>query len=161
MTEPLGIFLSACSLTMKEKIIYIVYIILCLLLGLSIKISVAEAGVMDWFKTKEVIAQVTEPVIVYKLGDTIPEVEIDRLIAKYATSTKAYQMKRTLYCESHYRNIKSMLDEESYGIAQIHLPSHPNITKEQALNPEFSIQWMANNWTTKWYGYNRLLDACN
>ena len=34
--------------------------------------------------------------------------------------------------------------EESYGLAQIHLPAHPEITKEQAQNPKFAISWMAS-----------------
>jgi len=33
--------------------------------------------------------------------------------------------------------------EQSYGIAQIHLPAHPHITLEQALDPLWSIEWMA------------------
>jgi hypothetical protein len=39
-------------------------------------------------------------IVTYQLGDQIPEEVIDELIARYATGTKAYQMKRTLYCES-------------------------------------------------------------
>lgn len=31
----------------------------------------------------------------------------------------------------------------SFGIAQIHLPSHPEITKDQALDPVFAIDWTA------------------
>lgn len=31
----------------------------------------------------------------------------------------------------------------SFGACQIHLPDHPNISKEQALNPEFCLDWMA------------------
>lgn len=34
--------------------------------------------------------------------------------------------------------------EESYGLSQIHLPSHPEITKTQAQNAKFSISWMAS-----------------
>lgn len=36
--------------------------------------------------------------------------------------------------------------EQSYGLVQIHLPAHPTITKEQALNPQWSIDWMADEW---------------
>jgi hypothetical protein len=35
--------------------------------------------------------------------------------------------------------------EQSYGLAQIHLPAHPAVTKEQALDPEFAIDFMAKN----------------
>lgn len=34
--------------------------------------------------------------------------------------------------------------ERSYGLSQIHLPAHPTITKEQALNPIFSLDWMTD-----------------
>lgn len=35
--------------------------------------------------------------------------------------------------------------ELSYGLAQIHLPSHPNITYEQAIDPEFAIDFLAKS----------------
>ena len=52
---------------------------------------------------------------------------------------------RILKCESNFRNIPSRIImengeyEPSFGIAQIHLPSFPDVTKEQALDEEFSI----------------------
>lgn len=33
--------------------------------------------------------------------------------------------------------------EDSWGICQIHLPSHPSISKEQALDPRWCIEWSA------------------
>src|ERR1035437_421372 len=33
--------------------------------------------------------------------------------------------------------------ELSFGLVQIHLPSHPNITKAQATDPDFSIDFLA------------------
>lgn len=39
----------------------------------------------------------------------------------------------------HYKN---GVREESYGLSQINLPSHPHITKEQARNVEFSLNFM-------------------
>lgn len=35
--------------------------------------------------------------------------------------------------------------EESYGLAQIHLPAHPEVTMAEALDPVFSIDFMAKN----------------
>lgn len=35
--------------------------------------------------------------------------------------------------------------EQSFGLVQIHLPAHPNISKEQALDPEFSVEFLAKN----------------
>lgn len=34
--------------------------------------------------------------------------------------------------------------EDSWGLSQIHLPSHPSITREQAQNPKFAIGFMAD-----------------
>lgn len=148
---------------------YIIFIILCLLISWFINIKVAEA---KWFSfTKEVQANVEEVKIikkVYQVGEKVPEEEIDRLIALYATSTKATQMKRTLYCESHYYNVQSNVinrvgnREDSWGIAQINLYWNPSVTKEQALDPEFSIKWMADHWeTTRWYALDRVTNSCN
>lgn len=33
--------------------------------------------------------------------------------------------------------------EESYGICQINLPSHPHITKQMATDPDFCLEWSA------------------
>lgn len=35
--------------------------------------------------------------------------------------------------------------EQSFGLVQIHAPAHPGITKEQALDPEFAIDFLARN----------------
>jgi len=35
--------------------------------------------------------------------------------------------------------------EQSYGLVQIHLPAHPSITKEQATDPEFAVDFLAKN----------------
>lgn len=73
----------------------------------------------------------------------------------------------TIYCESMFYNIQSGIVHEgvrepSYGLAQIHLPSHPKVTVEQALNPYFAVDWMMEHWdTAEWYGYDRESDSCN
>ena len=72
----------------------------------------------------------------------------------------------TIWCESMFYNIqsgvvKNGIQEPSYGLLQIHLPSHKSVTKEQALDPYFSIEWAMQNWEgTAWYGYNRDTDSC-
>jgi hypothetical protein len=119
---------------------------------------------------KEVIAEpIPEEVsFSYEEGDLIPQFVIDGIIERHATGTKAYQMKRTIWCESFNHNVQSyVIDrrghrEESYGLVQIHLPSHPKVTKAQALDIEFAIKWMSDNWEgTAWYGYSRKLDKCS
>jgi len=60
----------------------------------------------------------------------------------------------TLKCEGDFYNGQSYVKnpsgpngrEDSWGVVQIHLPSHPEITKDQATNPFWSINWMADEW---------------
>lgn len=35
--------------------------------------------------------------------------------------------------------------EQSFGLVQVHLPAHPNITKAQAIDPEFAVEFLATN----------------
>lgn len=49
-------------------------------------------------------------------------------------------------CESGFRADAIGDGGRSYGVAQLFLPAHPEITKEQALDPEWSLAWMANEW---------------
>lgn len=88
----------------------------------------------------------------------------------YAVANKhgisGYQMLRTVECETQFRNIQSQVfrkgvQEKSYGYFQIHLPSWPEVSKEEALNEDFAINWAAKHWyTAKWYAYSRKLDKC-
>lgn len=61
----------------------------------------------------------------------------------------------TIQCESGFdaQTQSFVLDpdgpnghEDSWGIVQIHLPAHPDITREQAQDAAFSLQWMAQQW---------------
>lgn len=61
-------------------------------------------------------------------------------------------MINTINCEDVTWNPKKQSDivrngkqEESYGLAQINLPSNPNVTLEQAQDPNFAIKFMAKN----------------
>jgi hypothetical protein len=33
-----------------------------------------------------------------------------------------------------------------YGLVQINLPSHPEVTKQEAFDPDFSLHWMGEQW---------------
>lgn len=47
--------------------------------------------------------------------------------------------------------------EKSYGLAMIHLPDHPNISYDQATDPEFAVAYMAKEFSKghqgMWMGY--------
>ncbi len=49
--------------------------------------------------------------------------------------------------------------EQSFGLVQIHLPAHPNVTKEQATDPEFAVDFLARNIKTNpnmWTCYSKV-----
>jgi hypothetical protein len=53
--------------------------------------------------------------------------------------------------------------ERSYGLAQIHLPSHPDVSHEEATDPDFAIEFMAKHWDThkSWWVCARKLGLTN
>ena len=87
------------------------------------------------------------------------------LTDKYDLNTQ--QFFAVIECESGWvPDIQSQYmqdygQEESYGIAQIHAPDHPNITYEQSISPIWSLSWMAEEWSKgrswKWSCYNNLV----
>lgn len=61
---------------------------------------------------------------------------------------KASVMHTVIKCESGY-NPNAVGDfGKSYGLVQIHLPSHPEISKAQALDREFAIDFLAKKLST-------------
>jgi len=81
--------------------------------------------------------------------------EIEEQAAKYGKN--AEHLKKIVQCESGYDvDIQSghMLSygrEQSFGLAQIHLPSHPTVSYEEAIDPKFAIEFLAKNYgKVKW-----------
>ena len=54
-------------------------------------------------------------------------------------------MRQIIKCESGFRPDAVGDAGYSFGLVQIHLPSHPAVTKEQALDPEFATDFLAKN----------------
>ena len=62
------------------------------------------------------------------------------------------QVWNTIMCESHgSTTVQSKhrrpdgTREQSFGLVQIHLPAHPNVSYEEAIDPEFAIQFIVEN----------------
>lgn len=71
---------------------------------------------------------------------TIPQI-INHFAKQYNVS--AEKMLKTLTCESNL-NPRAIGDHgKSFGIAQIHLPSHPYVSVAQAQDPIFATEFMA------------------
>lgn len=67
------------------------------------------------------------------------------IIAAYAVKygIPAQPLIDTLKCESNF-NASAVGDSgTSFGVAQVHLPAHPEITKAEALDPLWAINWTA------------------
>ncbi len=59
----------------------------------------------------------------------------------------ATEMSATIQCESKFHPDAVGDSGTSFGLVQIHLPAHPDVTKKQALDPDFSIRWMAREFS--------------
>lgn len=59
------------------------------------------------------------------------------------SATKAKEMVATIKCESTFKPGAVGDGGHSRGLSQIHEPSWPEITDEQAFDPEFAVSFMA------------------
>lgn len=73
------------------------------------------------------------------------DVLIDRAAAKYGVSRE--RLTAVLSCESGLSASAVGDHGTSFGIAQIHLPAHPDISKSQALDAAWSIDWAAHQFS--------------
>mgnify|MGYP001575504153 CR=1 FL=1 len=96
-----------------------------------------------------------------ELGTAYSEQQIKNLVDEYAIKygVDGNKMMEVIKCESMYKNVQSNhyykgVREDSWGIAQIHLPSHPNVSKQQALDPLFSINFMAEKFSRGWFKWS-------
>jgi len=74
-----------------------------------------------------------------------PVLSVDELIT--ASSIK-YSVKRKIIadvinCESEGKTDAVGDNGRSFGLVQIFLPAHPNISKKQALDPVFAVDYLA------------------
>jgi len=101
------------------------------------------------------------------INDSMTFKSIEQLVDMYAEKQYKAEILATIACESG-RNKDGTFNpllqsnfidstgarERSYGIAQINIPAHPEITIEEAQDPIFSVKFMAeefkkgNQW--KW-----------
>lgn len=115
----------------------------------------------------------TQPVRLEADSIPLPKVytktDLTSLVNKYAEEyhVSPTVMVNTINCEDTTWNpqkqsdiVKNGVREESYGLSQINLPSNPNVTKEQAQDPEYSINFMASEMSKghaqKWSCYRKI-----
>lgn len=96
------------------------------------------------------------PPVVYSTT-TAPDI-----IAAYAIhyGIPAGPLVATLRCESRFYSNAVGDNGSSFGVAQIHLPAHLDVSKAQALDPLWSIDWAAREFAQgrayQWTCYRKL-----
>lgn len=93
-----------------------------------------------------------------------PKAILSDLIAYNADKYSVPQtvLKKVIHCES-LNDPKAVGDHgTSFGLVQIHLSAHPEIKKEEALDAEFSVNYLAKSLSTgkgkQWTCYKMLKD---
>ena len=106
---------------------------------------------------EDVVPKEVKIEIVYNWTPERIKQEAQEQAEKYNVPFK--EMWDTILCESgasttiqsHYVR-KNGTREQSFGLAQIHLPDHNDVTYEQAIDPVFALNFMAKNWhNVRWY----------
>ena len=69
--------------------------------------------------------------------------KIDIVATKYGVQPSL--MRSVIKCESSYRTDAIGDGGTSFGLVQINLPSHPTITKAQAFDADFALDFLASN----------------
>lgn len=69
--------------------------------------------------------------------------KIEAVAKKYEVN--AALMRAVIKCESSFRHDAIGDNGTSFGLVQIHRPSHPTITKEQAFDVDFALEFLASN----------------
>ena len=85
------------------------------------------------------------------VAPTLPKVEISSpewikgRITHYAKyyGVSEITLNNVVNCESRYNPQAVGYNGTSYGLVQIHLPAHPDITKKDAINIEFALDFLA------------------
>lgn len=87
-----------------------------------------------------------------------PKPTVHDLIAQYANEygVSSWLMEKVISCETggtYDPSIQSFIidstgpngHEDSWGLAQIHLPDHPDVTRVEAQDENFALKFMASN----------------
>ncbi len=101
-------------------------------------------------------------------GHETPEL-IDYLVrTAEAADVDPTEVRTIIYCESEWGNVQSKYmkngkREDSHGLAQIHLPSHPEVTRAEAYDPHYAIDFIVEHVKRGkyiWYAYDRKHRTC-
>lgn len=110
---------------------------------------------LGFFPATPVLAAQVTPVV---YSTSTAQVIIEAYAVRYGIPSDT--LVGTLRCESGFNSTVVGDGGTSWGVAQIHLPAHPNISKEQALDPIWSIDFAARMFSegkqSMWTCYKQL-----
>ena len=86
-------------------------------------------------------SEAIEPKVVQPL--TLKQIATEDAV-KYKLDVAAFLA--TIQCESQFRPY-AVSPTADFGISQIHLAAHPDITKTEAFNPTWALNWAAKQWS--------------
>lgn len=128
----------------------IVTLVTLIPLGIATALAIPNEPVIYIAEDSQIVEQevIIETVIDWNI-ERIKE-EINQQALNYGVN--AATMHRIIECESNYHtSIQSRhirpdgSREQSFGLVQIHLPAHPYVTYEQAIDPQFAIEFLASS----------------
>lgn len=70
---------------------------------------------------------------------------LDRIINCESGYSVAVQSKHRYHAGNVPRGYRVGDTEQSFGLVQVHLPAHPNVSYAQAIDPEFATDFLAKN----------------
>lgn len=84
------------------------------------------------------------------VAEAAPHTEID-LHTLASTTAEAYGINpvtfaKVVSCESNWDPDAVGDQGTSFGLVQIHLPAHPDISESEADDPDFALSFMAREW---------------
>lgn len=84
-------------------------------------------------------------------GTLLSENDISKLLIKYSQGESIKELtllKKIIWCESKFNTLAKNESpiEMSYGLVQINIKAHTNISYEQAINPDFAVQFLLENY---------------
>lgn len=127
-------------------------IILVLLVAFTIKLDTANAVTTEY-------VPVVSHKIGFKGGESVKTI-IDRYSIKYSVESKL--LADVIECESSFNRYALGDEGHSRGLAQIHDMYHPEVSDEEAYDPDFAVAFLARYISegkgSQWTCYRQIVD---
>jgi hypothetical protein len=129
-------------MTLKNKIIAILVIIIAVYIPSGVSVAEAPAPAQEDLTKEELVELAYSYANKYGVsGDYM----VDLISCENRPWDPELQSQIKYNFNSPNRGIVKGEQEQSYGLSMIHLPDHPSVTKEQATDPYYALNFMAEH----------------